>query len=248
MVNPSLFHLHHSELDEDLSFWLDLAIEMDGPVLELGCGTGRLLLPLLKSGIDICGLDRSSAMLSYLNHQLSKQFLGQVKTFQADLGNFHLDREFLLIFLACNTLSTLPVETRRSGYVRIYEHLNGIGVFAVSIPNPIRLASLPILGESEIEVTFNHPTSGNPVQVSSEWRRFDRFIDFSWHYDHLLPDGLIERQTHQSRHNLISLSEYKAELKEANLDLIDIYGDYDKSDYQDDSPYLIMITRKTPGL
>lgn len=244
MVNPSLFHLHHSELNEDLSFWLDLAREVDGSVLELGCGTGRLLLPLQKSGINIFGLDRSFEMLSYLNHQLSNQILGQANTFQADLGNFHLDRKFSLIFLACNALSTLPVETRQSGYSRIFEHLDGVGVFAVSVPNPMHLVSLPVQGESEIEATFFHPASGNPVQVSSEWRRFDRFIDFSWHYDHLLPDGLIDRQTLQSRHDLISLEEYKTELREAKLDLVNLYGDYDKVDYQDDSPYLIMITRK----
>jgi SAM-dependent methyltransferase len=227
MINPSLFHLHHIERDEDVSFWLQLAIEVDGPVLELGCGTGRLLLPLLKSGINLCGLDRNYEMLSYLNSQLPNQFLGQVKTFQADLGYFHLDREFSLIFLACNTLSTLQEKTRKSGLVH--------------------LASLPVLGEPEIEATFSHPSSGNPIQVSSEWRRFERYIDFSWHYDHLLPDGLIERQTVQSRHNMISLGEYKGELREAHLDLINLYGDYDKAIYQDDSPYLIMITRKTPG-
>jgi SAM-dependent methyltransferase len=247
MINPSLFHLHHIERDEDVSFWLQLAIEVDGPVLELGCGTGRLLLPLLKSGINLCGLDRNYEMLSYLNSQLPNQFLGQVKTFQADLGYFHLDREFSLIFLACNTLSTLQEKTRKSGFSRIYEHLNDKGVFAVSVPNPVHLASLPVLGEPEIEATFSHPSSGNPIQVSSEWRRFERYIDFSWHYDHLLPDGLIERQTVQSRHNMISLGEYKGELREAHLDLINLYGDYDKAIYQDDSPYLIMITRKTPG-
>lgn len=247
MVDAALYHLHHSERDEDVSFWLQLAKEMDGPVLELGCGTGRLLLPLLKSGINIYGLDRNFEMLSYLSRQLSPMLQGRVKIFQAELGSFHMDYKFSLIFLACNTLSALPAETRKSGYSRIIEHLNDKGVFAVSIPNPVTLANLPVLGEPEIETNFLHPTSGNPVQVSSEWRRSGQYIDFSWHYDHLLPDGLTERQTVQSRHNIMSLGDYRAEFRKANLDLIDSYGDYDRDFYHNVSPYLIMVTRKIPG-
>jgi SAM-dependent methyltransferase len=48
----------------DLAFWRTLAARERGPVLELGCGTGRLLLPLARAGVRITGIDRSAAMLS----------------------------------------------------------------------------------------------------------------------------------------------------------------------------------------
>ena len=47
----------------DVAFWTDLARRQAGTVLELGCGTGRLALPLLKSGAHLVGIDRSDAML-----------------------------------------------------------------------------------------------------------------------------------------------------------------------------------------
>lgn len=47
----------------DLAFWRQLARREDGPVLELGCGTGRLLLPLARAGLAMTGIDRSSQML-----------------------------------------------------------------------------------------------------------------------------------------------------------------------------------------
>lgn len=47
----------------DVRFWQDLASRQPGRVLELGCGTGRLALPLLKSGAQLVGIDRSEAML-----------------------------------------------------------------------------------------------------------------------------------------------------------------------------------------
>ena len=47
----------------DLAFWRELAAAQSGPVLELGCGTGRLLMPIARSGADLTGLDRSAPML-----------------------------------------------------------------------------------------------------------------------------------------------------------------------------------------
>jgi len=232
---------------EDIPFWLQLAKGMSGPVLELGCGTGRLLLPLLKAGIDVIGLDIDFEMLSHLRSQLSPQMREQVNFFQADLDHYHLERKFSMIFLACNTLSTLQKDTRLNAYSRIREHLTSDGIFVVSLPNPISLASLSAQGESEIEVSFSHPLTGNPIQVSSEWQLTDRFIEIYWHYDHLLSDGRVERETIRSKHYLISPGEYHAELQSANLLPINLYGDFEKADFQKDSPYLIIIAQKRPG-
>jgi SAM-dependent methyltransferase len=48
----------------DVPFWRTLALQHDGPVLELGCGTGRISIPLAKAGVSLVGIDRSEAMLA----------------------------------------------------------------------------------------------------------------------------------------------------------------------------------------
>jgi SAM-dependent methyltransferase len=48
----------------DVPFWRNLAVHAGGPVLELGCGTGRISLPLAKAGVDVIGIDRSAPMLA----------------------------------------------------------------------------------------------------------------------------------------------------------------------------------------
>ena len=50
----------------DLPFYVDLAKQIGGPILEMGCGTGRLLLPIAHAGIEIHGLDNAPAMLTIL--------------------------------------------------------------------------------------------------------------------------------------------------------------------------------------
>ena len=70
-MDPALYHAHHSRHLEDLPFWHWLAMNYPGPILELGCGTGRVLLSLVKSGQLLVGLDRDHAMLAFLQEQLA---------------------------------------------------------------------------------------------------------------------------------------------------------------------------------
>jgi SAM-dependent methyltransferase len=57
----------------DVSFWLRAAAQIDGPVLELGCGTGRLSLPLARAGVPLVGIDRSEPMLARAVGRRSRQ-------------------------------------------------------------------------------------------------------------------------------------------------------------------------------
>jgi ubiquinone/menaquinone biosynthesis C-methylase UbiE len=56
----------------DVPFWRRVAAGAGGPVLELGCGTGRVSLPLARAGIDLIGIDRSAPMLERARRKLLK--------------------------------------------------------------------------------------------------------------------------------------------------------------------------------
>jgi SAM-dependent methyltransferase len=62
---PELYDLMFETLDFDLPYWLKVGREAGGPVLDLGCGTGRILLPLLEAGVDADGVDLHRPMLAY---------------------------------------------------------------------------------------------------------------------------------------------------------------------------------------
>ena len=70
----------------DVPFWRNLALQAGGPVLELGCGTGRISLPLGRAGVPLTGIDRSVAMLAYARARLRRARLAdRVRLVQGDI-------------------------------------------------------------------------------------------------------------------------------------------------------------------
>lgn len=56
----------------DVTFWRDVSLRTGGRVLELGCGTGRVTLPLARAGVPIVGVDRSAEMLAYARRRIGR--------------------------------------------------------------------------------------------------------------------------------------------------------------------------------
>ena len=228
---PELYHAHHSRHLEDLPFWLDLAAQAGDPVLELGCGTGRVLIPLAQAGYHSIGIDHDLAMLQFL-----RASIGKIKPrpwfIAADITRFNLAVQFPLIILPCNTFSTLQKNERLACLECVQRHLQPGGLFAVSIPNPETLADLPARSATELEDEFLHPQTGNPVQVSSSWRRTKDTFQLTWIYDHLFPDGRVERFTAETIHQMLRWMTIWMRSAIAGLEVVEVYGDFDRSPYQ----------------
>jgi SAM-dependent methyltransferase len=238
---PLLYHTHHSRHPEDVQFWLDLAARQKGPVLELGCGTGRLLLPLAQSGWGVVGLDLDQASLAFLCSRLPPEVAEHVRILRADMTAFHLALDFSLVLIPCNTFSTLNATQRQAALACIRRQLRPGGILVISMPNPALFKRLRRQSDAEVEDIFSHPADGEPVQVSSGWlREAERFTVF-WHYDHLFPDGSVQRTSARASHYIQSAAAWQQELTDAGLRLLDLYGDYDGSAYSAGSPSLIML-------
>ena len=82
-------------------FYVDLAGQQGGAVLELACGTGQLTIPIALQGLPIVGLDQSSAMLNVARSRASA-VNAPVTFVQGDMRDFSLERDFKLIFVARN--------------------------------------------------------------------------------------------------------------------------------------------------
>jgi SAM-dependent methyltransferase len=236
-----LYDAHHRRHPEDLKFWLELANRYGDPVLELGCGTGRVMIPLAQAGHTVFGLDRNRAMLQVLKEKLALPWAARTRIFQADATGFNLAQKFGLILFPCNTYSTLPEAGRAQCLRRVRRHLASGGVFVASTVNPQVVFDLPQSSYTEVEEIFPDPESGDPIQASSSWERRGNLFHVAWHYDHLKENGEVERVTLRITHELKDASGYFEEMRDCGLKPAGVYGDFDFSPYEPDSPYLIMF-------
>ena len=210
---PALYHAHHSRYQEDLPFWLDLAARTGDPLLELGCGTGRVLVPLAQAGHRTVGIDHDPEMLKFLQANMGRQLKPEPLLLVADIRKYNLAVQFPLIILPCNTFSTLREPERLACLECVRKHLKPGGMFAASIPNPELIKNLPAHSENQLEDEFIHPQTGNPVQVSSAWQRLKNTFTVTWNYDHLLPDGKVERFTAMTSHQMTTMDAYLDEIR-----------------------------------
>jgi SAM-dependent methyltransferase len=241
---PVLYHAHHQSYNEDLPFWQSLARWQGDPILELGCGTGRVLIPLAQDGHTVYGIDNSPDMLTFLRENVPGELATRLHIVETDMTNFQIDAQFRLILLPCNTYSTFPSKTRITMLTCVFQHLIPGGIFAVSMPNPTSLAALQTNEEPEIETIFSHPESGHPVQVSSTWMKKDNSLMFNWHYDHLIPDGQIERLTTTVQHHLDSVGDYITELITTGFTIKSTYRNFETGSYKPESSLLIILAQK----
>lgn len=121
---------------EDAEFYRDRAGRVEGPVLELGCGTGRVYLRLLEAGIDVDGLDRSATVLATLRKHAAERDLAPT-VWQADMTDFSVDRGYDLVFSAFNTIQNAStVDDQLTVLASVYDALapGGQFVFDTFVP------------------------------------------------------------------------------------------------------------------
>ena len=186
---------------DDVSFFRGLAERAGGPVLELGCGTGRVAIPLAEAGFQVVGLDRSAPMLAMAaerRHVLPAVVRRRLRFVEGDMTDFRLARRFALAFAAFRVFMALPDEqSQRSALFAIRRHLRPGGLLALDIFDP-RLDLLTPEPRAPTERReFRHPTTGNTVVASVMSRTNDpvaqRFTQ-RWRFAEESPGGTQVRE------------------------------------------------------
>ncbi|MBT9149662.1 MAG: class I SAM-dependent methyltransferase [Dehalococcoidia bacterium] len=150
----------------DVPAYTNLAKEFGAPILELGCGTGRLLIPLAKSGFTVTGIDISEEMLAICRLKLDREgaeVKSRVSIVNADMRDFSLEKQFRFIFAACNTIHHLTTtEDLTNALHCVYKHLTKDGVFIVDNSVPDIASMVGSNGKEEIS-EYVHPVTGRRI-------------------------------------------------------------------------------------
>jgi SAM-dependent methyltransferase len=127
-----------------VTYYVDLARQASGDVLELACGTGQLTVPIGSAGLPTVGLDLSAPMLATARQRTATRNVS-VEYVRGDMRNFELDRKFALIFIARNSLLHLhSTEDLLAAFAAVRRHMAPGGIFAFDVFNPnVRLLARP---------------------------------------------------------------------------------------------------------
>lgn len=233
----------------DVEFYLECASRCGDPVLELGCGTGRILLRLAEAGHHVCGFDLSPHMLARCReklHKLPADIQRRATLVQGDMTAFDLNEQFSLIIIPFRPFQhLLATEDQLACLKAAKRHLarGGRLIFdlfqtdARRIHDPFFLQERPVPGE----VTF---PDGRIVRVRERTVAFQRAIqcnDVELIYYVTHADGRTERLPNPFRIRYFFRYEVEHLLARAGFRVSELYGDFTRTPLRDDSPEMIFV-------
>jgi SAM-dependent methyltransferase len=237
----------------DVSFFVEAAIQAEGPVLEVGCGTGRVLIPTARAGVEITGLDLSPHMLAVCRKRLKaepKEVRSRVRLMKGDMRHFALEQKFKLVTLPFRPFQHLTtVEDQIACLDCIRQHLKKGGKIILDIFNPSleALANQPIGEEMAEEPEFSMPDGRRVIRRHMVAARdvFNQIIHSELVYYVTHPDGRKERMVQAFPMRYFFKFEAEHLLTRAGFEVEQVYADYDKSPYGSKYPgELIFVARK----
>jgi SAM-dependent methyltransferase len=255
-VSPYVDYAEYYDVDHvtgiDIPFYLEYAKQYGSPVLELACGTGRVLIPVAEAGYEIYGLDLSQKMLDRCRQKVVERGLGeQVHLYLADMAQFELPRaDFSLAYIPVRSFMHLDTQAeQRACMARAYAHLRPGGLFIVDVYAP----SYRHLAQEPDQPFFLRRESRLPN--SHTLKRWDRFVrndpvlqiqHTELRFDEYDAEGALVRQRTLPLTTRYTFRwEMQLLLECAGFELLDVYRDYDRTPF-DGSGEIIAVARR-PG-
>lgn len=237
----------------DIEFYRQEAERSGGPVLELGCGTGRVLIPIARSGVAITGVDLSNHMLEICQQRLAdetQEVRSRVDLLQGDMGSVNIGRKFRLVtspFRAFQHL--LSVEAQLRTLENAYNHLLPDGRLILDVFNPsLHALTADNLGEEFGEEPEFHLPDGRRVLRTHrivERDHIDQISSVELIYQVRHPDGREERLVHAFKMRHLFRFEMEHLLARCGFSLEAVFSDFDRKPYGAIYPgELIFIARK----
>ena len=239
----------------DIAFWVEAAQRSGGPVLEVGCGTGRVLMPTSRAGIDVVGLDLSPHMLAVCRERLRDEpghVQARVRLMEADMRAFDLGETFPLVTVPFRSFQHLTtVGDQLSCLASIRRHLVTDGVLILDLFNPLLEALAKPASEDEVgdEPDFTTPDGRHVVRrhtiVFHDRANQVNHVELIYYVTH--PDGRKERLVHAFPMRYLFRFEVEHLLARAGFEAGPIYADFDKTSFGHKYPSELIVVARNRG-
>jgi SAM-dependent methyltransferase len=241
------YDLDYGERDDDLLMIEQFASRCGSPILELACGTGRVLLPLAHAGYQVTGVDISPAMLAVARGKVAAEGLeDHVTLIEQDMRHLHLDGRFNLAFVAVNSFLHLPTtDDQLLALCSIRQHLNPGGILLLDLFHPDLNRLLDAEGRLFLEKTMTDPETGHRL-MKFYTRQVDlgrQVLDVTFIVDEVDGQGQVRRTLFPFSMRYLFRAELELLLRHAGFKVEAIYGSYDLDEFGSDSDKMIAVAR-----
>ncbi|GAB4520995.1 MAG: class I SAM-dependent methyltransferase [Anaerolineae bacterium] len=242
------YDAENTDKDDDIELYLELAEDYGGPIIDIGCGTGRVMLPLAEAGYEVHGIDNEEAMLERaVRHREEAQIPEeQMVLHQGDVRTYQLDKKFKLTLVPYNGLMHFHTQESQLAVLRqLRQWTLDDGLLVLDLPNAGEVFATQESDSLMLERTFLEPESGHLVmqQSHSYLDRTSQLLYVKWIYDEIAPDGTVRRTFAPIVLYYYFLSELRLLLQMAGFEVEAVYGDTAQGDYFDGCERMVVFAR-----
>ncbi len=177
-IDAILYDSDYANYDkDDIHFYVEEAVRCGKPVLELGCGTGRITIPIAYNDIEVVGVELSPDMLEIARQKVAElppEIAGRISLVQGNMCDFELDRKFDLVIIPFRVfICLLTTLEQKQALLNVHRHLNVGGRLILNFFDP-DLREILDHNEHQRSIQklmnrFTHPLTGNNVTEWSTW-------------------------------------------------------------------------------
>src|SRR3984957_5116697 len=234
----------------DLPFYLDLAKRSGGPVLEIACGTGRVLLPIARQGIAIDGVDNSLPMLSVLKSHIESgppQVRRRVTLHNGDMRDFRLNKKYPLVIIPFRPLQHMhTVQDQLKALTTAAFHLQKDGILAFDVFYP-KFELIPAgLGQEILDLEWQ-VGKGSVVRRYFRKESVDQInqnFPFTFIFRTYQGDKLVHEESEPFILSYYTYPHLKALFLLAGLEPVAEYGSFAKTPLENTADQMIFLLRR----
>jgi 2-polyprenyl-3-methyl-5-hydroxy-6-metoxy-1,4-benzoquinol methylase len=247
-TDPLNYDLEQGPLSQArIEFWRRMAQQFGGPVLELGCGTGLVAIPVAAMGLSVTGVDLAAPMLAHARAKALRDDV-DVHWIQADVRGLALPRRFGFVILTGNAFQAFLTQADQQALMAtVRRHLAPEGVFGFETRNPAGHA-LGDEPEGAAELDYDDASGRRVVLTSSQrWDDAAQVIHWTSYRRWTSEDGMAQERVTRIACRFTSPDEIEDLLDAAGLEIVAQYGNWDFSPFRASGERLITLCRRRAG-
>lgn len=245
------YDLIHELLQDDIDFILQLAAQYGGPILELGCGTGRVLIPLAKAGYEVIGVDNEKAMLDQAQKRLAEETIEvrrRTQLMRSDLRFLVLPEAYRpsLILFTFNTALHFQEKELQQILIGIKPAMSKESCLFIDYANPFGIENAGFEEGPVVENSFRDPSTGDRViqKSQSDLDHAKQCLHTTWIFETKDSGGK------RSQHFTVDIDywylfphQLQLLLERTGFRIDQMMGNYDHSPFSEDSQRLLLLAR-----